>query len=262
MRTSAIWILLAVSMTTLVAQQNKPTFEVVSIKARLGGGRSGSRGQSGPTGTYTSRVTADTFYESSAAISRLIQFAYEVSGPQLVGGPDWVREFPYEINAKAQGNTTIEQMRLMMQSLLETRLKLAARVEQRDIMHEELRVKRRDGRFGPSLQPCADPSNPPAFKPILIPAGAYPIPLVGLCAPISKIVEYLSPIVKAPVVDKTGLDGFWNFTLRFADPSSTTVSDLPSLRTALQEELGLLLQPAPGPITVLVIESIERPTEN
>ena len=66
----------------------------------------------------------------------------------------------------------------------------------------------------------------------------------------------------APVLDKTGLNGLWNFTLRFADPSFTGVSELPSLRKALQEELGLRLQSAEGPITVLVIESLEQPTEN
>ena len=256
-RKGAVWTLLALLSASVAAQQPKPAFEVVSIKRSAGLGRSG-----GPVGTFTSRITPDTFYESSVTVTRLIRFAYEVSGPELIGGPDWMGRTAYEINAKTSGNTTVERMRVMMQSLLQDRFKLVARREERRMKHEELRLQRNDGRLGPRLEPCTDPRNPPASKGILILPGTYMNPLGGVCAPISKVAEYLSPIVAAPVLDKTGLNGLWNFTLRFADPSFTGATELPSLRTAVQEELGLSLLRADGPVTVLVIESLEQPTEN
>ena len=260
-RAGAAWILFGLLCVSSAAQQSKPTFEVVSIRARTGAGR--SNGPSGPpTGMPTSRITPDVFYESSITVTRLIRFAYEISPQQLVGGPDWMSRTAYEVNAKTSGRTDVEQMRLMMQSLLEERFKLVARREERRMKHEELRLQRNDGRLGPHLESCKDPTSPPAGKPIAIPPGTYLMPLGGVCAPLSKVVEYLSPIVNVPVLDKTGLNGLWNFTLRFADPSFTGVSELPSLRTALQEDLGLRLQSAEGPVTVLVVEAVELPTEN
>ena len=178
----------AVLSVTAVAAQSKPSFDVASIRARSGAGRSNVR-SGPPSGAPTSRITPDVFYESSITVTRLIRFAYEISPQQLVGGPDWMSRTAYEVNAKASGKTTVEQMRLMMQSLLEERFKLVARREERRMKYEELRLQRDDGRLGPQLESCTDPSNPPAGKPIAIPPGTYLMPLGGLCSPSAKLLN-------------------------------------------------------------------------
>ena len=79
--------------------------------------------------------------------------------------------------------------------------------------------------------------------------------------PMSGLALALSPIVGRPVVDRTGLDGAFDFMLRFAtDP--TTDSRFPLIFTALQEQLGLKLESGRASVEVLVIDRVERPTEN
>jgi len=84
------------------------------------------------------------------------------------------------------------------------------------------------------------------------------------------LINVLSSILEAPVVDKTGLKGFYNFTLEFENPrfqrlqngTQLPVDSAPNILTAVQEQLGLKLEAAKGPTEVLVIDHIERPTEN
>jgi uncharacterized protein (TIGR03435 family) len=75
-----------------------------------------------------------------------------------------------------------------------------------------------------------------------------------------RLADQLSTPVGRPVFDKTGLDGSFAYKLTFN--SSTEESDLPSLSTALQDQLGLRLEPQKAPIEILVVEAAERPTAN
>jgi len=77
--------------------------------------------------------------------------------------------------------------------------------------------------------------------------------------PLSLFANGLSQSVGRAVVERTGLPGNWAFELTYADEPSPN-SDAPSLFTAIQEELGLKLEPAKGPVDVLVVENVQRPT--
>ena len=88
-------------------------------------------------------------------------------------------------------------------------------------------------------------------------AGGYPL---------SQLTRYLAPQVQRVVIDRTGLTGDWDFDLKFTPPSAAASADAPasdpdspSIFTALQEQLGLKLEPARGPVDVLVIDGVERP---
>jgi uncharacterized protein (TIGR03435 family) len=85
------------------------------------------------------------------------------------------------------------------------------------------------------------------------------------------LADLASRVLETPVIDMTGLDGGWDYSLRFSSAhgqsfgalaTNEASSNLPALPTALQEQLGLKLQSVKGPVEVLVIDSAHQPTEN
>jgi uncharacterized protein (TIGR03435 family) len=198
----------------------------------------------------------------------LIRFAYNVQQFRVVGGPDWVRADRFEINAKAPRAVSSEEMQLMLQSLLEERFKLVTRKDQREMQFFALALARRDGRLGPDIEQCQDAG---AAKPPKMPA-APPAGRVELfvCAPIESITSLATAALGRPVVDTTGLRGLWTFKLTTpmeAKPIGpgripASAEKPPGLSTALQEQLGLRLESTRGPVDVLVIDSVQQPSEN
>ena len=272
------------------SQPARPTFDVVSVKRTapdagasiLGGGRGQYRAINVPL-----RVT--------------ITNAWNLRDHQLVGGPGWLASDRFDIVAKEpQGTFTDEQRRLMMQALLLDRFKLQAHVETRDLPLYNLVLLRADGRLGPELKPtavdcaarrkeraaaAAAPESPPKQSPSIDervpcnqrmffgPQGAT-INSSGLT--LEQIATTLGTYADRTVVNKTGLKGEYDVLLKFrpeaggpmgslAPPLSTTgepSSDLATLAVAVQEQLGLKLESARGPVQVLVIDSISPPTED
>ena len=243
---------------TVSAQTPRPTFEVASVKKQPA--------FIPPSRTPTSSVV---FRRLNATVASLVQFGYNIRNFQLIGGPDWMRKDLFEINARAAGDTPIEQMRLMVQSLLEDRFKLVVRREQRVMQGSALIVARDDGRLGSKIGKCEDPQNQPPMKPIRIPPGGDV--RFGKCVAISAVAEMATGFLGRPVIDKTGLTGLWNYELAFARPEPlppgrerdlADQENVPVFATALQEQLGLKLESTRGPVDVLMIESVQQPTEN
>lgn len=212
----------------------------------------------------------DVYYASSVTVAYLIRFAYGIRDVELIGGPDWIRRDEFEINAKAPREASADEMRLMLQALLEDRFALVVRREQREMRFFELRVARDDGRLGPALQACEDPEadrNAPPGPPVRLPPGGMPASM--RCRPMSALADMASGMVRAPVTDGTGLPGLWSFMFMFLQPNlpgseleRARVERVPSFEEGLREYLGLTLESRRGPVDVLVVESVEPPTEN
>ena len=208
------------------------------------------------------------FYRRSETVARLMQFAYDVSPLQVLGGPDWIRRFSFEINARAAGTPPLADMRLMVQALLEQRFALVVRREQRDMRHYVLMVEK-PGTTGPRLRTCAEPDNPPPPTPVRMPAGAA-IPIMATCTSISSLAGSITGVMGAPVIDRTGLAGQWTYDVTYRDSEELTgrmkelaeIANVPSLSVALREQLGMTLEERRGPVDVIVVESVEAPTEN
>jgi uncharacterized protein (TIGR03435 family) len=237
-----------------------------------------------------------------------IYFAYNLTGnqlqllmPQL---PKWVITDRFDIQARADGNPSKDQMRLMMQSLLADRFKLAVHYETRRLPVFAL-VLAKPGRTGPQLQPHPDdstcstalsqasagvPSTPTATVagglPTVCgsiegmpstPSGRIPVRARGV--PIGLLASTLAQMgnLDRAVLDRTGLSGNYDFTFewtpQFHGPG--TPQDVvpaaanahsgqagPTFQQDLQQQLGLNLEPQEGPVEVLVIDHIEKPTEN
>jgi len=206
---------------------------------------------------------------------------------QLVGAPDWFdsREW-YDIEARTNPAATADEIRQMARTLLAERFKLALHTEQREGPAFVL-VQRNDRKLGSGLKPPAvdctsfraggeRPNDPtrkpnadrlacgvlgwlPVFDHTRVVAGADTRITAGDVT-ISQIVTLLGNYFNRPVIDRTNLAQRFDIELQFtADPIRAN-NDGPSIRTAVTEQLGLEVQDGRGPIDVLVIDHVERPT--
>jgi uncharacterized protein (TIGR03435 family) len=255
----------------LLAVQSEPSFEVASIKP------------TGPAPNFFSS-SPDRFVRGNITLSGLLVYAYDVVEFQIQGGPDWVRTSRFDIEAKADGRPTAEEMRSMVKRLLAERFNLKVHIETQELPRYALVKARSDGRLGDKLRPSAsDCSAPPDSRPPTPPRpGEVPPFFVmyrmggGVRAmkmngrPISQLIRSIQVDAGRIVVDKTGLTGIYDIELetellqRPGIPAQVAQTVTPreglSLFTALQEQLGLKLEPERGPVDVLIIDRVEKPT--
>jgi uncharacterized protein (TIGR03435 family) len=229
-----------------------------------------------------------------------IAYAWNLRDHQFVGGPAWLASDRFDIVAKEpEGTVTDEQRRLMLQALLADRFKLQAHLETREMPLYNLVLLRDDRRLGRELTPTAvdcaalrkaraaggAAAVPPSQTPNLeerVPCsqraffGPQAATINASGRTLDQIAATLGTYADRTVVNRTGLTGEYDILLKFrpeaggpmgslapplsaaADPSS----DLATLATAVQEQLGLKLESARGPVQVLVIQSVSAPVED
>jgi uncharacterized protein (TIGR03435 family) len=260
-----------------------PKFDVVSIKPCKPGVANG--GDSSP-----GRLSIGCAILADSDNTGLIQVAYNryASGQltsvkviPIEGGPDWIHSERFAIDAKSDGHPSIVMMQgPMMQAILEDRFKLKIHRETRQGPVYELAL----GKGSPKLKPLQDGSCTPAVvgRPLPpLPSGQR------LCrnmvsprgsvdfegGTLSMFVGLLGMALDRP---ETGITDYFEIHLKFspddsaplppstADPGSPAVgaADAPGIFQAIQEQLGLRLVPAKGPVDVLVIDHIEKPSGN
>jgi uncharacterized protein (TIGR03435 family) len=264
------------------------TFEVASVKPNTSGDVRVMFGMR-PGGRFTA---------TNVPLRELIRMAYGLQNVQVQGGPDWIGSERFDVVAKAEGDLppmapggTPNPLLLMVQSLLSERFKLAVHRETREMPIYALVMARSDKRPGPQLRQsesdCAalmaarrgaagGPPPPPPLKPGERPQCGMFMGMARIAAggvPTTQLAMSLSQRVGRIVVDRTGLSGMYDFEVDFtpdqlpqgppppgAPPLPPIDPNGPSLFTALQEQLGLKLDPERGPVEVLFIDSVERPT--
>lgn len=252
-----------------------------------------------PTGGY---------FRADFPLWSYIQFAYKLWLPaedqqkEIARLPKWVTADRYSIEARAAGKPTKDQFRLMVQSLLADRFKLAAHFETREVAALALTLVKA-GKLGPKLIPhadgraCGDPAAPIGSVPAGLIGGkddAGPENYPPMCdslvvirrsngtmltgyrnVTMDQLTGSLSGIIGLghTLVDRTGLSGRFDFTLAWA-PEPTTASPPPDASTtppdplgpapvqALRDQLGLKLESVRGPVKILVVDRVERPSEN
>jgi uncharacterized protein (TIGR03435 family) len=276
----------------LLAQtEPRPSFEVVSIKPnRTNQGIGAVAFQPG------GRMIA-----GNVPLHQVILVAYGLEDVQLVNAPDWTRSERFAIEGRTAADTPNDRIRLMLRSMLADRFGFVAHQERRDLPMFALTTARPDKRLGPRLRaagPECAPLQPPAGVPIPPPpppppaGGPAPMRFIppkeeparrrcgAAIAPgwmsarsitINEFTRVLSQLTRRPVVDETGLPGEFDLDILFAPdsgagavvgPPPAAVADAPALPTALQDDLGLKLDSRRGPVDVLVVDRVERPTEN
>lgn len=253
------------------------TFEVATIKPSLNTAL-----------TWQIRISLASFAMRNASVNNMVRFAYGIkSNDQLVGAPSWLKTEYFDIQAKASDAdaAAFEKLRfdgqanmqgLLMQSLLEDRFQLRARVETRDLpvyalVVDKGGIKMKEVTPDPQPTPGVAPAPGAHFTgfsstgPNVYRAGAEQM---------TTFASWLSICYEVggrPVVDETGLKGSYDFVLSGVSRTppqpgdanaSGTQAPTASLFTALREQLGLKLVPVKAPMEVLVIDHIEQPSPN
>lgn len=193
--------------------------------------------------------------------------------------PDWAMTERYDIEAKVPEGARSADIEPMLRALLRERFAFQAHVETRERPTYELVRANPGGPLSPGLEKVdvdcevLREARRRGEKPDLkkLPSGLFPCDMsmrggagMEIRSGGSRMADFARSIQSGTgriIIDKTGLDGFYAFTLTYMGTPSPN-SDVPSLFTALPEQLGLRLQSATAPVRVLVIDNIQRPTEN
>jgi uncharacterized protein (TIGR03435 family) len=283
-------LFLAIICSQLYAQSIAPLrFEVASVKPHTG-----------PVTMISSNTEpGGRFVAQQQSLRDLIGLAYKVRDSQIVGGPDWMATARFNINAKADRELPafdpsgdagpLEQM---LQTLLADRFTLAVHRETRELPIFALVMARSDGRPGEKLRPsstdCASVFAERARAGQAGPLVTGDRPTCGMVVspwsirigggPLSQLTMVLANMTNRVVVDRTGLTGNYDLDLQWtpqgmrigrppgdnppgpAFPAPPPDANGATLETAIQEQLGLKLDPQRGPVPVLVIDRVEQPT--
>src|SRR5687768_1770756 len=266
-----------------------PAFEAISIRPNVTPGRGGRGGGQMQPGRYvTVNLTLRSIIKRAFATEGVAGRTVDLFDAQVAGGPAWLDEDKFDIVATTAAATQPAQMAPMIQRLLADRFKLAAHWERRELPVYVLVKARADGQLGPGLtrtseEGCAAAAKareaaPPVPTPSGTPMPGGPPPcgaiqfgpgtLLASGAPMEWLAQSFTNIpvvtgIDRMVLDRTGIEGNYGFTLKFAGAGSASADpDRPELFTALQEQLGLKLEPRREPIDVLVIDSAEKPEAN
>lgn len=191
----------------------------------------------------------------------------------ILGGPRWINSDVYEIDAKAEGTPSMAiMMGPMLQALLEDRFKLKIRREPREIPVYALKVAKGGFKLKPLKEGSCATIEAPLGIPVPVRCGVFIEPRRGALYfhGVSMDLFAMDLSIDRPVIDRTGIAGIYDFRLDYTPdevaptPPGASLDDPtgPSIFTAVEQQLGLKLEPAKGPGESLVIDHVERPSEN
>jgi len=238
-----------VSGAALAQTPAAPQFEVASVRPSApDASNKGSGGSSG----------SGRLVMHNSTLKRLMMGAYNVGQNEIIGGPDWLDQDQFDIQAKAEQSAGDEALMKMLQSLLADRFKLAVHRENRTIPVYVLGIAKN----GPKLEK----SEPGESS-----SGNGNGHLEGRSISMAGLAWRLGRKLDRPVIDRTGLQGEFNYKLEWtpeeelakkAAQPGAALPDRPSIFVAIQQQLGLKLEPQKAPVEILVIDHAEKPTEN
>lgn len=242
-------------------------YDVASIRPNKGDDSSGLR------------IVPDGLQVKNIPLRSFVASAYGVDNVSLHGAPDWLNRDKFDIDAKmdpavadAYHKLSREEQGLafrhMVRVLLEDRLNLKVHMETKEGQVYALVIAKGGIKFHRTADTTANggsvKTEPSEEGAVLITAHS---------ARIDALVNTLTDRMRAPVVDQTGLTGLYDFTLKFASPRMVAAAQsgvdsiplpetAPELPAAIQEQLGLKLEQAKGPIRIVIIDHVERPSAN
>jgi uncharacterized protein (TIGR03435 family) len=264
--------LAAILIVFPVAAQ-RPAFEAATVKpnSNCSGGRGGGGGGAPATGRLN--VTC-------LAARDLIQIAYGMFAdgmtqnphrPQVLDGPGWIDSETFDIVAKAEDNAPVARMYgPMMQSLLEDRFALKIHKETRQLPVYTLTVAKNGAKLPATPEGSCTPldlSHPAPAGALICGWGSVHMVKGNMVidshgSTVAKFAGSLVETVNRPVIDRTDLTGLFDIHLEFAPDNASSDATGAAIFTAIQDQLGLKLTAEKGPVEVLVIDHIERPSAN
>ncbi len=258
-----ILLALGVLLPCLVSGQAPTAFTVASVKPN----------KSGDDRFMLRPLPGGGLTATGVTLKMLIMFAYGVAAYQISGAPSWMGVERWDIEAKTegvQGSLPREQFTVLLRRLVEDRFQLKYRRETRKMPIYALVVTKTGFRPKPH-----SPESSPHRPEVQFGFGSATFTESSVAA----LAGNLTLNLDRPVMDRTGIQGNYDFTLQWtpapneggaggiglpprAEPPRPVDSNAPSLFTALQEQLGLKLKSTKGPVDILVIDHVVRPSEN
>ena len=256
--------------------QTRAEFEVASVKPNVSGAAAGT----------TRRLPDGTFAATNISIRNLLGSAWPSEDFEYHDLPGWAIANRYDITVKPPAGANAAELQAMWRSFFKDRLQLEAHNEMRETPIYFLVVARADGTLGPQIRKsphdcvaiaAATPTEvvprtgPPSDEEVMASCGSLFVQgrmMTGGML-LSTLARSLGGSMVGRLVDDlTGLEGYYAFTLTYAPSprpgadAAATPGDAPSIFTALQEQLGLKLEPARKVVQTVVIDHIEPPTAN
>jgi uncharacterized protein (TIGR03435 family) len=193
-------------------------------------------------------------------LTNMMVFAYQLHKDQIVGGPAWISTDRYDIEGvpDTPGDPDLSQIQEMVRTLLADRFRLTFHHEQREMTYYAIVLAKGGSKLAKS---AASDDNMPHQS---LGGNARQKNAKFTNNQMSDFALCMQLIADRPVVDETGLKGRFDFTLRW-QPNDTPSADVdapPPLFTAMEEQLGLKLQPKRGPVDAFVIDKVARPSAN
>jgi len=222
--------------------QTSPVFEVASIHPNL----------SGSDGSVIDLPESGRLRVTNATLKTLIRFAYLIQNDQIVGGPKWLDSDRYDIEAKTARPISESQEPALMQNLLADRFRLRVHRERRELTVYDLM----QAKSGPLFKESTSASSS-----IHTNRGPGKSRISVTRITLDQVAGMVGKQMGRIIQNKTGLRGYYDLTLEW-DPDQTADSTVPSIFSALQEQLGLRLESQKGMVDVLAIDSAEKASKN
>jgi uncharacterized protein (TIGR03435 family) len=254
-------LVLLVLLSAAAAAQS-PSFEATSIKPN----------NSGENFISVRLVPGGSVRAINATLESVITTAWQIPDFELAEVPGWAKSERWDIEAKGSGDTPPPETLDKLKSLLADRFHLRVHKETREIPVYALLIAKGGAKLPPAREECFDPkAGIPPPSPAARPCGGFnrgSNQLLGAADTTANLAQVLAKALGRSVIDKTGLTGTFDVTLKWtpdellqsgAGPANNEAG---SIFTALQEQLGLRLESQRGPVSVLVIDSVDRATPN
>ena len=241
-----------------MAADASPTFEVATIKPT----KPGTQGK-------LMTVRGRAFTTINTSLSDLVTFAYDVHPRQIAGGPAWLEAEKYDLTAQPEGDgqPNLKQLKTMVQKLVADRFKLSFHRDKKELSVYAIVVTKTGSKLTKSE---GDPNGLPGlfFRKL----GVLQVRNATM-ADFAGVMQ--NSVLDRPVVDQAGLPGRYDFTLTWTPddsqfgglgitvpPPTDDAAAPPGLFTAIQEQLGLKLDATKAPVEILVVDRVEKPSEN
>ena len=243
-------LLVVVLQWVAMAQSPRREFEVASVKPN----------NSGSGNAVSGLVQGSRFSSTNVTLMQMVRTAYGVQEFQVTGHPGWFESERFDIEAKIGVDAKEGDWQLMFQSLLADRFKLALHRESRETSVLALVVSRSGAKLTPAdPSKCSTAPNTCGFR-------ASPSEIIGGGVSMAQLATRLSRSLGRTVIDKTGITGNFDLTLKWTHeqnvPLGPGASASPEIFAAIQDQLGLRLDSTRAPVEMLVIDHVERPSAN
>lgn len=232
-----------------------PSYEVVSIKTNVSGDPNSGK-----------RTTLDRFSGTNVTLKMLLELAYGIKAENIAGGPSWVDSQHFDLTATmvdadpgAVKRMSPTERGAMLRPALAERFHLKVHPETKIQPIYALVIAKGGSKLVETTQPDTPFHDQKAGT-----WGIHATEMTGHDVPLTPLVTLLEYLMHRTVVDKTGLKGHYDLLLRWSrdDAPPSADSTAPSVETALQEQMGLKLEPGKGPVETLVIDQVDKPTED